>query len=164
MLEGVGLESIVDALDRYGAKGVFFFRPELLITQDDLVRRIVGSGHCIGLLAEGEDAAVQLERGNELLGRIARTAATAAYAADELRTELESADWRCWDETFNAVPRGQERPAGYAQRILNAIGTRNRSVYLTLDDSDATANVLETALQRFEEQEYTIVTPIETRF
>lgn len=160
---GEGLETILDALDRTGNKGLFFFAPELLAQQDDLVRRIVGSGHCIGLLAEGEDVRAQLERGNEMLGRIARTAAVAVCVSDELRQELEEQGWCCWDETMNAVPRERERPTAYAQRMVNAIGSRSRSLYLTLDDSAQTASVLDTALQHFEAQEYTIVTPIETR-
>lgn len=160
---GEGLEPILDALDRSGGKGVFFLTPELLAQQDDLVRRMVGSGHCVGLLAEGDDIPARLERGNRLLGHIARTAATCVWAPEEHSQQLQQAGWRCWQGTLDAGVRDKERPASYAQRMVNAIGTRSRSVYLTLDDSSATAGVLAAALDRFENEEYTVVTPIETR-
>lgn len=160
---GEGLETILDALDAKGSKGLFFFTPELLVRQDELVRRIVGSGHCIGLLAEGEDIPAQLEQGNAWLKHIARTAAVSVCVPEELRSELEERGWRCWDESISAVPRGQERAVGYAQRMVNAIGKKSRSLYLTLDDSVATASVLGPTLARFGDEEYTIVTPIETR-
>ena len=160
---GEGLETIMNSLDRNGSKGIFFLSTDMLVQQDDLVRRMVGSGHCIGLLVEEGAPQTTLEQGNRLLRGIARTTATAVYAPDELHSELEEQGWRCWDETLQAVPNEQERSAAYAQRMINAIGNRKRSVYLTLDDSARTASVLDTVLQRFKDQEYTIVTPIETR-
>ena len=161
--DGEGLESILNSMDRSGAKGLFFFTPELLTSRDDLARRVVGSGHCIGLLADGEDVRGQLKQGNRLLGHVARTAATAVRVPEELREELQSEGWRCWEGTVDALPRARERGAAYAQRMTDAIGTRSRSVYLTLDDSVSTAGVLAAALDEFRNQEYTVVTPIETR-
>ena len=104
-----------------------------------------------------------LQQGNELLGHVARTATTAVWTQEENREALEAEGWRCWQGTVDAVPRARERGAAYAQRMVDAIGTRSRSVYLTLDDSTATAGVLSAALERFKNEEYTVVTPIETR-
>lgn len=161
-----GLSQILDLLDDSGSRAIFFFDPELLAQQDDLIRRAAGSGHSIGLLAQGsslEESRRLLAQGNQLLARIARTAATAALAPADQRGGLEADGWVCWQETVNALPRETERATSYAQRILNAMGTR-RTVRLTLDDSHQTARVLSTLLQQFEQKQCRILLPLETRF
>lgn len=160
---GDGLDEILNSLDRHGVHALFLFSSELLVLRDDLVRRVVGSGHSIGLLSEEENAARELTRGNRLLSRIAHTAATAALVPAAQRAGLEAEGWVCWNETFSALPRSGERAAAYAQRIINSIGSRQRAVYLTMDDTRSMANVINTALSQFEQEKFTIVTPLETR-
>lgn len=159
---GQGLESILNSLDRHQVHGLFLFTPEQLAAQDDLVRRVVGQGHTIGILAE-ENPQAQLERGNELLCHIARTAATVAAVPEGQRAALEEQGWVCWQQTMDGRPREGERSAAYIQRVTRLIGDRNRTVYLTLDDSSATASVLNAALTEFDAREYTIVTALESR-
>ncbi len=48
-----GLSDILDALDENNRAAVFFFPADGLDRQDDLLYRILGSGHSVGLLAEG---------------------------------------------------------------------------------------------------------------
>ena len=163
---GEGLSDVLDLLSASSAPAIFFFDPTKLTQQDDLIRRVVGSGHNIGLLAQGETAAesrLSLAEGNRLLASIARTAATAALAPNDQYAALKEAGWACWRETINAVPRQNERPASYTQRITAAIGSR-RTTRLTLDDSTATARVLPSLLQQLEETECRILLPLETRF
>lgn len=168
---GEGLERILDTLDRNDSRGVFFFSSEQLIAQDDLVRRVVGSGHGIGLLADGgtaEESLRRMEKGNELLHHIARTAATGTLAPEEQRQALEAENWACWRETVNGIPRSSERAAAAIQRILRGIGTRSRTVRVTLDDSAATANLLPGLLDRMNQQgnreEFRVILPTETIF
>ncbi|MBE6973474.1 MAG: hypothetical protein E7440_06320 [Ruminococcaceae bacterium] len=168
---GEGLERILDTLERKDSRGVFFFSSEQLVAQDDLVRRVVGSGHGIGLLADGEAAEESLsrmEKGNELLRHIARTAATGTLAPEEQREVLEEENWACWRETVNGIPRSNERTTAAIQRILRGIGTRSRTVRVTLDDSMATANLLPGLLDRMSQQgnreEFRVMLPMETMF
>ena len=163
---GEGLQAILNAMDRAGWRGVFFFEPDLVAGQDGLVRRVVGSGHTVGLLTRGEDVEAsrqQLQQGNGLLALTVRTAATAVFAPEEQRQELEKDNWVCWRDTQNGSARTSERAASYAQRMVNALGTGRRTVYLTLDDSAATARVIGTLLERLEEDGYTMLAPLETR-
>ena len=130
------------------------------------MRRVVGSGHAVGLLTQGEDAVTsrqQLQQGNRLLALTARTAATAVFAPEEQRQELEKDNWVCWRDTQNGSVRTSERAASYVQRMVNALGDGRRTVYLTLDDSAATARVITALLERLEEDGYTILAPLETR-
>lgn len=168
---GEGLERILDTLDRHDSQGVFFFSSEQLIAQDSLVRRVVGSGHGIGLLADGgtgEESLRRLEKGNDLLNHIARTAATGTLAPEEQRQALEAENWACWRETVNGIPRSSERTTAAIQRILRGIGTRSRTVRVTLDDSAATADLLPGLLDRMKQQgnreEFRVILPMETIF
>lgn len=164
--DNAGVDAILDRLAESAASAIFFFDPATLAQQDDLIRRVVGSGHHIGLLASGSTAAesqLALTQGNRLLAIIARTAATAVLAPADQHSALLEDGWACWRETVNAVPRGSERPAAYAQRILSAIGSR-RTSRLTLDTSAATARGLPALLEQLEETEHRILLPLETRF
>lgn len=167
---GEGLARILDELDGRNSKGIFFFTPEQIVQQDDLVRRVVGSGHSLGVLAQGstvEENRSILFRANEMLSHVARTGATAALVPEGQSRALEEEDWVCWREMVDARPRENERASVYAQRILHATGTRSSTVYVTLDDSGDTARVLPgllTALLDTAGQETVrVLLPAETR-
>jgi len=167
---GEGLGRILDRLDDRNSRGMFLFTPEQIVQQDTLVRRVVGSGHCIGVLAQSDTVEENrriLTRANELLGHVARTGATAALVPEGQSKALEEENWVCWRETVDARPRENERASAYAQRILRAVGTRSRTVYLTLDDTDDTARVLpellSTLLDASGQEEYRLLLPAETR-
>lgn len=162
---GEALAEILDLLEQENMRAMFFFAPQSLTGQDDLVRRVVGSGHSIGLLAEGgstDDSRRLLAQGNQALAHIVRTAATAALVPADQRGALEADGWACWQETTSGLPRQAERPAAYAQRILRAMDTR-RTVRLTLDDSGSTAQALPALLEQLAQEEYRVLLPIETR-
>lgn len=168
---GEGLEQILNTLDRSNSRGMFFFTSEQLVARDDLVRRIVGSGHGIGLLADGataEDSLRRMEIGNGFLRHIARTAATGALAPEEQREALEAENWACWRETVDGRLRSNERAAAAVQRILSGIGTRSRMVRVTLDDSADTAAMLPGLLDSLSQQggreEFRVILPMETMF
>lgn len=160
--EGQGLEQILNSLDRHQVRGLFLFEPEQLAAQDELVRRTVGRGHTLGILAQ-EDTQTQLAQGNQLLNHIARTAATVALVPEEAQTQLEEQGWVCWRQTMDGRPRQGERAAAYIQRMCQMIGARSRTIYLTLDDSNRTAAALDDMLAELEAMECTIVTPLESR-
>ena len=61
------VSSMLDTLDRYGCKAAFFFSTDALEGQDDLLRRIVASGHRLGLIQSGGTDA--LNAANDVLRR-----------------------------------------------------------------------------------------------
>ena len=68
--DGDSLADLLDALDAKAAYAVFFLTPQVLEEHGDLVRRMLGEGHSVGLLALGDTADQTrrlLERGSELL-------------------------------------------------------------------------------------------------
>lgn len=163
---GEGLERILDRMDRESVRGIFFVSAEILMQRDDLVRRIIGSGHSIGLQSEEENASAsgrQLVQANRMLAHVARTAATAALVPDAQRQTLEQEGWVCWQQTVNGLLRENERPAAYAQRMLRALSSRRGTVCITLNDSTATAEALPVLLQQLRQEGYLILSALETR-
>ena len=71
MTAGDHTEELLNLMDQYGAHAAFFCTPEFLEKEGDLLRRMTGTGHSIGILADAEarDASVekQLEEGNRAL-------------------------------------------------------------------------------------------------
>lgn len=163
---GQAAQDILDRLDQGGDRGLFLFPVQEMAGQDDLIRRIVGSGHCVGLIAQGQTAqesAQLLEQGNQALSHIARVGTVTALVPEEQREELEQAGWVCWNETLSGLAREGESAYSSASRILRTIGTRQRTVYLTMDDTSSSAQVLDRLLDQMDSGQYTILTPLETR-
>ena len=162
-----GLAQVLDALDANNKTGVFFFPADGLEREDDLLYRILGSGHSVGLLAEGETAAATrrlLEKGSRTLERIGYVRTTLALVPDGQRSALQEEGWVCWNETVNAVPAGSQTSAStHANAVIRKIGSQRNSAYLTLDASTDSARVLPILLQRLGSRSYPISVPLETR-
>ena len=161
-----GLEEILDALEARNKAAVFFFPAEKLERQDDLLYRILGSGHSVGLLAEGSDLAATrrlLEEGNQVLERVGYTRTTLALVPESQRAALEGEGWVCWNETASAVPQEGVGASSYASGVIRSIPARSQRAYLTLDAGSDSARVLPTLLQRLESRSYAVSVPLETR-
>ena len=164
--EDSGLSSILDLLETEGLSAVFFFSAEQFQRQDDLLYRILGSGHSVGLLAEGSTAAATqrlLEEGNQALERAAYTRTAIALVPEAQRDLLEEAGWVCWNETVSALPTAEDSASSFANGVLRQIAGRSQTSYLTLDAGSKSARVLSTLLQRLESRSYAVSVPLETR-
>lgn len=158
---GDGLSAILDALDQNRQYAVFFLTPQMIEAEGDLVRRMLGTGHSVGVWAgDGEEG--QLERGNLALEAAAHTRTTLAYAPEGQRDSLEQAGWVCWAETLLLEPGDSVGGTSFAGSVLNRLGNR-RTVYLTLEGSGNTARVLPTLLRQLRTNNYMVAIPIETR-
>lgn len=165
--DGEGLEEILDTLEEYGAKGLFFFPPESLAEQGDLVRRLAGSGHGVGLLVDGtgaETALEQLKEGSALLERIAHLPAHAALpeepAAGVIQA-LEQAGWACWSGGTESFSDGRSQSARSSE-LLRAAEGREDTVRFLLDDTADSAGVLARTMARMSRSEYHFRLAVET--
>lgn len=162
-----GLAQVLDALDASNKTGVFFFPPDELEREDDLLYRILGSGHSVGLLAEGETAAATrrlLEEGSRTLERVGYVRTALALVPEGQRSALQEEGWVCWNETVNAIPAGSRASASsHANTVIRKIGSRRGSAYLTLDAGTESARILPTLLQRLGSRSYPVSVPLETR-
>ena len=161
---GAGLESILDSLDNGGRCAVFFLTPEVLEEERDLVRRMLGTGHSVGILASGEgQAAAELERGRRVLEELAHTRTTLAYVPSGQSGALEREGWVCWRETVLLEPNGAVGPAAFSASAVSRLGNRNSIVYLTLESGENAARVLSTLLRYLENSHFLVDIPMETR-
>lgn len=162
-----GLAQVLDALEARNKAGVFFFPADALEREDDLLYRILGSGHSVGLLAEGETAAATrrlLEEGRRTLERVGYVRTTLALVPNSQRSTLQEEGWVCWNETADAVPAGSQISAStHANAVIRKIGSRLSSAYLTLDTGTDSARILPTLLQRLGSRSYPVSVPLETR-
>ena len=161
-----GLSAILDTLEDSNRAAVFFFSPQGLDRRDDLLYRILGSGHSVGLLAEGSTLSATrqlLEEGNRVPERVGYTRTATALVPEGQRETLEKEGWVCWDETASAVPQEDEGAAAFANALIRQIPSRSPSAYLTLDAGAQSARVLPTLLQRLANRSYAVSVPLETR-
>lgn len=157
-----GLPAILNTLDGTGQYALFFLAPQVIEEEGGLVRRILGTGHSVGILArEGEEEAIS--RGRLALEELAHTRTTLAYVPDGARAGLEEQGWVCWKETLYLEPGDSVGGTAFAGTVLNRLGTRRRTVYLTLEGSGNTARVLSALLRQLSSNHYTVAVPVETR-
>ena len=163
-----GLESILDSLDDRGARALFLFRGEALADSADQLRRLVGTGHAVGLSVSGaslETARAELEEGTALLEELAHLRPHTVYledAAAGVADALEAEGWVCW--TANVDARDDGRSAStQATALLQNLEGRRSTARVLLDDSTACASMLERALPRMSRSDYQFRLALETR-
>lgn len=155
---GEGLEEILDALGANSC-AVFFLSPSTLEKERHLVRRMLGTGHSVGILA-GEET--ELEQGRLLLEELTHTRTTLACVPEEMRASLENQGWVCWRESLYLEPSDTVGGNAFASSALNRLNSR-RTVYLTLAGSGNTARVLPALLRQMNSSNYTVAIPVETQ-
>lgn len=156
-----GLTDILDTLSGNGCWAVFFLTPQLL-EEGDLVRRILGDGHSVGILVDGGEAFLMLEAGSLALERAACARTTMVYAAGRPEA-LEERGWVCWRETALLQPDDAVNPNSFASGAVRRLGKENKSVYVTLEGGENTARMLPALLRQLDRENYIVSVPMETR-
>lgn len=102
MTAGENTASLLDMLDRYVVQATFFCTPEFMEQQGDLLRRMIGTGQTIGILADAADKGrtveEQLETGNRALERATcgRTRLVRVENGNEQTVQrIQKAGYRC---------------------------------------------------------------------
>lgn len=130
--------AILWGLETQEAQAIFFLTPEHIAQDGNLVRQLVGSGHTIGILAEGateEETLLLLEEGNRNLAAAAYTTTTVAMAPRDQWAHLEGDGWLFWNETSALTAQDPEDTARYAAAAVRALIQDEDGVLLTLEDS-----------------------------
>ncbi|MEA4933397.1 MAG: hypothetical protein VB071_07450 [Lawsonibacter sp.] len=161
-----GIADLLDTLDNSGAYALFLFSPQMLEEESDLVRRILGTGHSIGLLAEGDNLTqtqTLLAQGNRLLEQIAFTRTSVAIVPPDQRSALEKEGWVLWRETMSLSPSATVGPNTFAYNTVRQLEGRTRSTYLTLDGDANTARILPSLLRQLDSKHFVVSIPMETK-
>lgn len=156
-----GLTDILDALGESRRCAVFFLTPQLL-EEGDLVRRVLGGGHSVGILADDGEVFPALERGGLALERAACARTTLTYAAAGQRDRLEERGWVCWQETVLLRPDDTVNANSFASSAVRRLGKQDKAVYLTLEGGENAARVLPALLRYLDRESYVVSIPVET--
>lgn len=137
--------TMLDVLDRYSAQAAFFCDLSFLETHGDLLRRMVASGHSVGLLADANHetmtAEEQLSAGNAALYRAACTKTRLVMVengTEEMLAAAEAAGYRCVRPVLDRSAYSL-RSASNAETLLQRVAARQEestSVWLG-DSADA---------------------------
>lgn len=160
------LEEILTILDGQGVFAMFFLTPEVMEESGLLVQRILGTGHSIGLWADGNDLEHSrhlLEQGNRILELTAHTRTTVAYTSKSYHSTLEEEGWVCWSETLDLDPSDTVGANTFASNTLRRLSGRTGSVYLTIDADANAVRILSSLLRQLENNHFILSTPLETR-
>lgn len=156
---------IADTLEHNGAVGLFFFPAHDISTQGNLIRRLLGCGHSVGILAEGtspQHTLALLDEGRSALAMVAYTNTYFALVPEEHRQSAQPEGWVCWNSSADAVPDGRRSAYSHALNTVRTLPKRGRA-YITLDDSQYSASALQSLLRQLSDRSYTVTIPRESR-
>lgn len=165
---GENLDRILDALEARDVPALFFFRLSDLPQYDDIIRRMVGSGHQIGFLVSGSSAEEmndQLDKCNNLLEQIAkmRSYLVLEDGTDRFRTALEQDGWLCWTYNVDGRPNGRGTYT-LTNAIVNGVDSKGTYARVLMDDTGNIPDALPVILRRLLEAQYDIRLAVETSF
>ena len=157
--DGTDTSALLDLLDQERLSALFFFRPEHLTEHEALIRRMVGSGHAIGLSLPGgraEEAKAALREGNRLLALIARvnTRTVVLEHGDGTAAVLAEDGWSVWESNV-PLPTGGS-PSAYTSTLMRAIDGKRAVARLQLPDGSLTLSSLPLLLDSLREDKYSI--------
>lgn len=148
---GSAAQDCAQLLEGRGQRALFLFTREELAREGDLVRRVVGAGHTVGLALTGdslERCLTEAEQGRELLAAAARYQALVVSAPDlddEGRAALEKAGFVVW----SASVRGEDFASGSA--LVRGLNSR-RMNFVELECGANGATFLRSALNTMDEE------------
>ena len=167
--------TILDTLESYGIKAMFFLNAETICAHEDIVRRIYVDGHRIGVSAANgvpetpETLVASLDAANEALFSVLRTVSRSVYLPGGSRSEtydasyfemLAAAGYRYWDFTIIAEDYlDYANGAAVRDSVIEALISVEFVQTLAMHSTQAAAEALPGLLDYIGEREGTIVSP-----
>lgn len=139
---------LLDALDRAGGYATFYCTPDFLERSGALLRRMVASGHTVGILldsAADEDLTRQLTRGSDAFYRATLGRTRLTYlpgGSEEALLSLTQAGWCCLKPTLDRS-NYQLESISNATALLNRISSRRGNVSVWLGTTASGAGLRE---------------------
>jgi len=158
MEAGEETERMLDVLDRYGAQGAFFCTAGFMEEQAGLLRRMVATGHSVGILADAAETdltmAEQLERANGALEQ----ATCGRTRLVRIRNSDEQSVWTAQSEGYRVLIPDMDgsgyglRNTAQAEALLKRVSDHRGAVDIWLGDQTSYAG-LRAFLEATEEAE-----------
>jgi len=160
------VDAMLDALDQQHVFALFLLPADRLGEQPSLLRRILGSGHSVGISAQGdtpEATLALLDEGNRTLRSLTYSRTTLALVPRDQRQAAADAGWVCWKETLALTPTHSVGATTFSNNALAQLDGRTRTTYLTLQGGEDAARVLPTLLRRLAGSNFILNIPMETK-
>lgn len=180
---GQATEDILDTLDTLSTTAIFFFPADEILNQAQLIRRIVGSGHMVGISLTSEtqeDATKELTQGLEYFRKVAQIAPhTILSQGYDWESALEDEGWVLWHTTLDGTPPEAELTAegeivediddskvdlsatALAYTIKALLNGATQQVNLLMDDSLTSAESLSQVMATLLSDEFQVLFPSE---
>ena len=162
---------VLDQLEYYQTKAVFFFPAQELAGYDQVIRSVLCKGHAVGLLVSGETAeeiSAQAAEGNRILARIAylNTHTILAPEAESLavQEELEESGLLLWQTDIDVVTQTTNmiNITGKTAGILETAGRYRSKVRILFDTSSTGISLLSRVLPELIQDRYDLRLAVET--
>ncbi len=129
------ISEILWSLTAQNVKALFLLTPEQIAQDGDGVRQILGSGHTIGIWAEGDTAQeteALLQAGLDGLAAAAYTTTTIAQVPADHQEALQGDGWLFWEADQTLTPEIEEDVSRYATAIIRALTQNGQSLSLSI--------------------------------
>lgn len=146
-----------ELLSNAGISAIFFFTPEQLENQGDLMRSLLGKGHSIGLEVTGDsldEVKSQITTGNQLLLQQTRSSTQILSTGAQWKHDLEVEGYHLWQG-------GEAKAISSANNVLNTLSPNGTLQYLTLEQTEATGENFLLFLRLLTEEGYIPLVPLE---
>lgn len=160
--QGEYLTNILDVLSQQQVYGIFFI-PAQGIEQPELIFRILGSGHTIGLYADGsttKESLQQLQKAADWLAQQAYSQTVMVSVPKGQEQAIEAEGYLCWSEEATITEEMASNSS--VGRILNTLSGKGNTVYFTIQPSQQVVTLLPNLLIQMKTQHYTFELPLET--
>lgn len=160
------LENILTLLRSASVRAMFYLPPELLAQYPEQVLSLLGSGHSVGILAQGETAEETLsllDQGSWALEELLCLRTTNALVPKAQMSVVEEQGWVCWESTLDLAPNDATGANYFARTTLARLEGRTWRTYLTLEANPNTVRVLLTLLRELKSESFDVRVPLETR-
>lgn len=157
------VDSLLTELEQREGRGLFFFELSELTGRDELIRRLVGRGHWIGLKITTdklEEGLAQLEEGQAVLRTVARCRVTAVLAEQLDQEQIHKAGWVCWSSTVDGrdLSEGMKTPGN---EVIRRLSRRNGTEHFLLL-SEQLGGSLSSVLTSLRRSGYLLEHPVST--
>lgn len=160
--QGESLTKILDILSEQQVYGIFFIPAEGL-EQPELIFRILGSGHTIGLYADGstaKESLQQIQKAADWLAQRAYSQTTIVSVPKGQEQAVEAAGYLCWQQEATITEETASNSS--VSRILNTLSNKGNQVYFNIQPSEQVAILLPNLFIQMKTQHYTFDLPLET--
>lgn len=163
-----GVANMLDRLEYYQVRALFFFPADELARYDEEVRRVLCRGHAVGLLTSGtseEEIFAEVAEGNRILRQIAYLGTYTILTSDEVGSEtlaaLQNGGMLVWQLDVDARPNGQTVTARI-EDLLKKIDRYDDKVNILSDCSTSASALMAWLVPELVEDQYDIRLAVET--